>query len=162
VALAQELRVPGAGRARHRRSDPGAQPLGRADRHRRLPDDEITGAQVRQQGIDRGVQSGQVGARAVGQLGRPDAEEMHRRTGDSGRVGGEPEPTGRQRRGQQRLQLRLVDRRPTGVEPSGQLPIRVDPDDGVSEVGEAGGVDGTEVAAADDGDQHDHEPEARS
>ena len=112
-ALLQELRAPGDLDAEVGRGvllDQLLDPLGRADRHGRLADDERLAGQMRHQRGDRRLHVAQVGAQAVAALRGADADEVH--VAELGRlavVGGEAQPPGGQVAAQHLVQAGLVD-----------------------------------------------------
>ena len=87
-ALLQELGAPGdldAELGRGVLADELLDPLGGADRHGRLADDQRLAGQVRRERGDRGLDVAQVGAHAVVALRRADADEVD--VAELGRLG---------------------------------------------------------------------------
>ena len=158
VALAQELGVPdqlGVGAGGGQLRDPAGQAGGGADRDRGLPDDVRRPVQVHRQPLDRPVDLGEVGAPAVAALRRADAEEVQ--VGVGGGVGegvGEAQPAGRDVGGQQGVQAGLVEGQLAAREQRPLPGVGLDAEHVVAQLGQAGGVGGAQVAAADDGDPH--------
>jgi hypothetical protein len=158
-ALPEELRIPAQQDIR-----PGAQHAAehvrRAHGHGRFSDDDGARGQVRQQRLRGRGEIGEVGGVGRFVLGRSHAQEVHLRAPGVGRPRGEGQPARGEAILQQLLQAGLVERRHA----AGQLVhfggVDVDARHRVAHGRQRGGVDGAEIAAADDGDLHSIAPSA--
>ena len=156
-ALAQELRVRHdlhVGSVEHPLDD-----AGRADRHRRLVDDDALVRQVRRDLPGRRLDVGEVGA-AVLALRRRHAQERDLAVLDG--VGGaehELEPTRAEPLVDEAVEAVLDDRDLARRQPRDLVGIDVGADHLVAEVGEAGTGREAHVAGSDDGDpRHGEQP----
>ena len=103
---------------------------------------------MRQKGLDRRVDVGQVCRDAARDLGRADRDEVHARMLSGSDVGREPQAriVGRQQVAETRFEERSTPRRQV----LDLALIDVDSDDFVAELGHAGGVNRAQVSASDD------------
>jgi hypothetical protein len=159
VPLAQELGVPGQQRPGHAGRDEVGEPLGGAHRDGRLADDQVARAQVREEGLDRGVDVRRVRGHLAPPLRGADADEVDDRavgagSDTGGRAGfadvpGEPQAPRRDHPGQQLRQAGLEERGPARGQGLDLGLVDVDAHDVMAEVRHARRVHRTEVPAAD-------------
>ena len=114
-----------------------------------LPTTRSPGRDVRQEGVDGGVDVREVGGDLTLELRCAHADEVHVGALHVGDVVGELQPAGGQGLLEQLGQAGLVERRVTRREGVDLGLVGVDTDDLVAECGHARCVDGTEVPAAD-------------
>ena len=127
-------------------------PLGGADRHGRLADDQRLAAQVRRQAGDRRLDVRQVGAHAVGALGGADADEVDvTEVGGLLDVGGEPQPAGGEVARAAARRGRARGSAPAGVQLRDLVGVDVEAEHLVAELREADGVRRAQVAGAEEG-----------
>ena len=122
-----------------------AVPTGTVD----LPTTRSPWRDVRQQGVDGGVDVREVGGDLALELRRAHADEVHLGALHVGDVVGERQPAGGERLVEQLGQTGLEERRVTRREGVDLGLVGVDTDDLVAERGHARCVDGTEVPASD-------------
>ncbi len=155
VALAEELRVPDqlGGRLALLRSasaTASAVPTG----HGGLADHDVARLEQRQDAVDRGADVGEVGGVLAALLGRADADEVHDRVrGARGSVVNSSRPVASASASSSSRPGSWNGGRPAASAATCSS-IDVDAHHLVAERGHAGGVDGAEVAAAEDGDPH--------
>ena len=156
VALAQELRAPhqhGLPRARGEVRDPGGDPLGGADRDRRLADDQGRPLEQRRQALHRRVEVGDVrGELALALRGR-DADEVDvAEVRDLLERRGEAQPPRLDVLAQHRLEARLVERQPGLLQRRHPGLVDVDAEHVVPELRHARSMGRPQVSAPDDRD----------
>ncbi len=109
---------------------------------------------MRGERVHGGVHVDEVGRVLALALRGTDADEVHLGVGDLGDVGGEAEPPGRHDLLQQLGQPRLEERRPGLPQRLHLGLVDVHPDDVMTEVRHARGVDRTQIPATDHTDTH--------
>jgi hypothetical protein len=161
VALAEELGVPHDLGSWLGLCNPVGDPLGGAHRDGRLADHDVAGLEERQDAVHGRPDVGEVRGVLPALLRRAHADEVHDRVAGLGGIGGELQPAGGQRVRQQLVEARLVERRPARRQRGDLLRDDVDAHHLVAERGHARGMDGAQVAAAEDGDPHSRSLGAR-
>ncbi len=125
------------------------EPLRGADGHGGLADDHRPVLQVRDQRVDRGVDVAHVGRQRAAPLRGAHADEVDVGLGHLRDVGGEAEPV-TDVLGQQRLEVRLVERHPACGQCLDLGRVDVDSDDVEAELGHPRGVHRAQVAGSYD------------
>ena len=133
--------------------EPRADVLGGPDRDRGLADHRAGPGQAGRQGADRGVDLAEVGGVRARVLRGADPDEVQvAEVRGLGEVRGEPQPSRGDVRLEQLGEPRLVEGDLAAGQGGDLVGVDVDTEDVVAGLGHRGGVGGTEVAGADDGD----------
>lgn len=155
-AFTQELRVPGDLGVRDDGCDPPAEPGRGADRHGGLTHDKAAGPQMPCQLVRDGFDAPQIRGFAVGALRGPDAHEVRSCEGGAlGEGGGETQPSGLDRPGQEFVQARLSDGCAACGQGGDSIGVDVDTEDLVAHRGHARSVHCSDVSGTDDCHPHD-------
>lgn len=151
-AFAEELGVPYQGGAGG--FDAGGEGGGGADGDGGFAGDDVSGREVGEEGVDGGVDVGEVGGVAVLALRGADADEVDGGAGGGGDVGGEREAPGGDAVGEDLLQAGFEERGLALGQGVDLVLVDVDADDFVADRGHRGRVDRAQVATADHRQSH--------
>ena len=157
-AFAQKLGVPREMGARRDLLNSQGEPLGGPHGNRGLAHHDITRRQVRQQRLDGAIHEGEVGRVLTAALGSAHRHEVSGRADDLRDIGREAQAARILQRRQQVVETGLEEGSAAGREQGDLVGVGVDADHLVAELGHAGRVDSTQVAASDHRQLHVNEP----